>query len=190
MAITIPEEEMETCERLMRPAWIVLRFQNDLSSWEKEYASATRMGLSNVANANWILMKEHSIDVDSAKELCRGMRKENVTEYQHICQVNKDNTGLSLDLGRYMEALLYSLSGNAVWSLICPRYHPKATFNRYQLAMMEKGITNALKPRGEINGTMIGGVNGKVDSTFPVSNGSGFQRELGDSSQQNGCGTD
>lgn len=108
------------------------------------------------------------------KNCAGGVIKENVTEYQHICQVNKDNTGLSLDLRRYMEAMQYSLSGNAVWSFICPRYHPKATFNRYQLAMMEDGLVNTLKPRVEINGTMIGGVNGQVDSTFPVSNGSGF----------------
>ena len=174
----------------MRPAWIVLGLQNDLFSWEKEYASATRMGLSNVANAIWVLMKEHSIDVDSAKGICRGIIKEKVIEYQHIFQVNKDNTGLSIDLRRYLEAIQYRLSGNVLWSLICPRYHPNATFNRYQLAMMEKGIVNALQPRREINSTTIGGVNGKVDSTFPVSNGSGFQRELGDSSQQNGCGAD
>lgn len=137
MAITIPEEEMELCKKLMRPAWTIVGLQNDLFSWEKEYESAKTMGRSNVINAIWVLMGEHSIAVDEAKKLCRKIITENVTEYLQVLKDNKDNTELSLDLRRYMEAMQYSLSGNAVWSLICPRYHLQATYNDFQLSMME-----------------------------------------------------
>ncbi len=137
MAITIPPEEMDTCRQLMRPAWIVAGLQNDLFSWEKERATATRLGLWNVINAVWVLMKEHSIDVADAKAMCRRIIKENVAAYLSIVEANTGNESLSLGLRRYMDAMKYSLSGNAVWSLICPRYHPTATFNGLQRSLME-----------------------------------------------------
>ena len=142
MAITIPQEEMDKCNQLMRPAWIVAGLQNDLFSWEKEYQSAKRLGLKSVVNAIWVLMKEHDINVEEAKDTCRHIIKENVTKYLGVLEETKDNLDLSPDLRRYMEAMQYALSGNAVWSLICPRYHPTAKFNESQLLLMRDGSTS------------------------------------------------
>ena len=144
MGITIPLEETETCKQLMRPAWIVAGLQNDLFSWNKEYESATQLGHKNIMNAIWVLMKEHSIDVEEAKIICRKIIKDNVSKYLDIVKSNKNNTSLSLDLRLYMEAMQYSLSGNAVWSLICPRYHPAAKFNSFQMSLMDNGIAGTL----------------------------------------------
>lgn len=54
MGITLAKEEMDTCERLLRPAWIVMVLTNDLFSWEKEYDAAIEMGLKNIYNSIWV----------------------------------------------------------------------------------------------------------------------------------------
>lgn len=145
MAITIPVEEMEQCKQLMRPAWIVSGLQNDLLSWEKELESAKRRGLKNVVNAIWVLMKERSISVDEAKTVCRSIIRENVSKHLKILEENRTNEDLSTELRRYMEAMQYSLSGNAVWGLICPRYHPSAQFSTCQTPLLgDDEIANTL----------------------------------------------
>ena len=141
MGITIPEEELELCAQLMRPAWIAAGLTNDLFSWEKEYDVAERNHQPDVINAIWVLMGEHSITVDQAKDLCREKIKVAVAEYLQIIKENCNNTNISLDLRRYIEAMQYSLSGNVVWSLQCPRYHPEAQYNEFQLLRMKHGLT-------------------------------------------------
>ena len=140
MAITIPEEEMDLCRRLMRPAWIVAGLTNDLFSWQKEYEASIKNGQSHVVNAIWVLTKEHSITVDEAKDLCRQKIKENIADYVRVVKENRNNTDLSLDLRKYIDCMQYSLSGNVVWSRLCPRYHPTASYNELQLARMNYGV--------------------------------------------------
>ena len=83
-------------------------------------------------------MGEHSMTELEAKSLCR----EKTTEYvaQSVCVVEdtQNNLDISLDLRTYVEAIQYSISGNLVWSLYCPRYHPEASYNNDQLSMMEQ----------------------------------------------------
>ena len=146
MAITIPEEEMELSRQLLRPCWIALGLQNDFFSWEKERETATQMGATNVVNAIYVLMEEHAITVSEAKEMCRGIVKENVAKYLRVLKVNRNNMELSLDLRRYLEACQYALSGNAIWSATCPRYHSGACFSKFQLSMMQDGLVKALQP--------------------------------------------
>ena len=145
MAITIPEEEMELSRQLLRSSWIALGLQNDFFSWEKERETATQVGATNVINAIHVLMGEHAISVSEAKEMCRGIIKENVAEYLRVLKDNRNNMELSLDLRRYLEAFQYALSGNAIWSVTCPRYHPEACFNEFQLSMMQNGLVKALQ---------------------------------------------
>ena len=49
MGITISEEELDTCKRLLRPAYVALALTNDLFSWEKEYDVTTRKDLEHVS---------------------------------------------------------------------------------------------------------------------------------------------
>lgn len=140
MAITIPEEEMESCRELMRYAWIAAGLTNDLFSWQKEYDASRRNGQPDVVNAIWVLMGEHSISVDEAKELCRSKIKDCVAKYRTVVEDTKKRTDLSLDLRKYVEAMQYSLSGNVVWSLLCPRYHAEANYNQLQLSRMKHGV--------------------------------------------------
>lgn len=116
---------MSLCKELDRPAWEALALTNDLYSWEKERDDAAKAGESLVVNAIWVLMQEYSISESEAKDLCREKIKESVFRAVKIAEETKKRTDLSLDLRQYTDAITYSVSGNLVWSIYCPRYHPE-----------------------------------------------------------------
>ncbi len=91
-----------------------------------------KTGQSQMFNAIWVLMREHSITVDEAKEVCRQKIKDYVVDYLRIVEENQSNMNLSLDLRKFIEAMQYSLSGNAVWSRYSPRYNPEAALDELQ----------------------------------------------------------
>ena len=140
MGLTIPEQEMELCAQLCRPAWIASGLTNDLFSWQKQHMAAIDNKQADKFNAIWVLMGQHSITVEKAKSLCRTKIKEAVAEYVQVVKDTQTRTDLSLDLREYIDALQYSLSGNVVWSLACPRYHPEASYNKRQLQWMKNGV--------------------------------------------------
>ena len=129
MALTIPEHEADLCKQLVRPAFAALSLTNDLFSWEKERDAAERHGNPHVVNAIWVLMREHSITELEAQKLCRKKIKEYVDKSVRVSEDTNRNLDISLDLRKYVEAIQYSLSGNLVWSIYCPRYHLKASYN-------------------------------------------------------------
>ena len=138
MAITLSEAQLELCDTLMRPAWIALGLQNDFYSWDKEARSARDHGRACVVNAVWVLMQEYSVTESEAKRMCKEKIREVVAEYNCTVEEYRNKPELSCDMRRYLEALRYSLSGNAVWSLTCPRYHAGSTYSERQIAMMER----------------------------------------------------
>lgn len=140
LAITIPESEKDICNQFVRPAFVVLGLTNDLFSWEKEYQSAMQRGMKNVPNAIWVLMQQHAMDLAQAKQLCRKIIKQNVSEYLEIVRKNMDNKNLSPDLRRYLDAIQYTLSGNALWSLESPRYRLHDQHDTSQNSMMHTGL--------------------------------------------------
>ena len=125
MGLTIPEHEMKLCKELDKPAWEALALTNDLYSWEKERDDAAKAGESLVVNAIWVLMQEYSISEPEAKDLCQQKIKESVARAVQIANDTRTRTDLSLDLRKYTDAITYSVSGNLVWSIYCPRYHPE-----------------------------------------------------------------
>ena len=130
MALTISEQEMELCSQLARPAFAAISLTNDLFSWEKERDDAERDGLSCVVNAIWVIMKERSMTELEAKAVCRKEIKHHVAESVRVAEETRRNCDISSDLRTYIEALQYSVSGNLVWSIYCPRYHPEAFVQR------------------------------------------------------------
>ncbi|MCJ1386412.1 hypothetical protein MMC17_009538 [Xylographa soralifera] len=136
MGLTIPEHEMTLCKSLSFPSWSALALTNDLYSWEKERDAATKNDEPHVMNAIWILMREYSISEAQAKEVCCQKIKECVVEAVRTVETTKQNPDYSLHLKRYIEAILYSISGNLVWSIYCPRYHPEKSYDPLTLSMM------------------------------------------------------
>ena len=200
MGISIPEEELDLCHELANTAYLNLGLTNDLYSWQKEYETAVAMGQDYVVNVISVLMEEHSISEEEAKAICREKIKVTVVDFRKIVKDTNERIDVSVELKKYLEALLYSLSGNLVWSLECPRYHRLASYNETQLDWMKNGIpkidknsTNAavthkngsLEPKT----TKTNGIgNGVVSSpTSEFANGSsGLQTLNGDDPSSNG----
>ena len=140
-AITIPAHESDACSRLCRPAWVAAALTNDLFSWQKEYEAAVESGHSYVSNAIWVLMTEHGVNVDGAKDLCRQMIRKNVAEYVEVVKEAKETRHkYSVDLLRFMDGMQYSVSGNLAWSVGCPRYNANVNFSARQVEWMTNGI--------------------------------------------------
>ncbi|KAI0116203.1 terpenoid synthase [Hypoxylon sp. NC0597] len=139
-AITIPEEEMGICAELVQPAVIAASLTNDLFSYEKEYEAAQASGLPDIVNALWVLMGEHNISLEEAKARCRVRIKEEVAKYVRIVKETVSRSDLSSDAKRYIELMQYSVSGNVVWSLQCPRYHKDMQYNEQQILLERDGV--------------------------------------------------
>lgn len=122
MALTIPEHELSQCMEFTRSANAALGLTNDLFSWDKERLASEQAGRSYVVNAIWVLMHERSLTESEAKSVCREKIKEYVADYLQVVERVKGDPALSSDVRCYVEALQYSISGNLVWSLSCPRY--------------------------------------------------------------------
>jgi hypothetical protein len=131
---------MDLCAELVMPAVIAASLTNDLFSYEKEYQAAQAAGLPDVINALWVLMSEHQISLEEAKAMCRVRIKEEVAQYARIVRETPSRNDLSGDAKRYIELMQYSVSGNVVWSLQCPRYHSDMQYNERQLLREKHGV--------------------------------------------------
>lgn len=135
MALTIPAEEYDLCMKLARPGYVALALTNDLYSWKKERMAAEaagRGGDSCIFNGIWVIMNSGGLseleDVAAreakAIEICREEIRKYVAQYRSIVDDAKSKPDLySPDLRAYLEAILYTISGNLVWSITCPRYN-------------------------------------------------------------------
>ena len=124
MAITISEEETELSKEITRPAFVTLGLTNDFFSWQKEYDEFLQNEKADsMANAVWILMHEHSITVEEAKDLCKKKIGDSCKEYRRLKKQYESTHKLSPDLRKYLSALELSISGNVVWSQTSPRYN-------------------------------------------------------------------
>ncbi|KAI1840688.1 hypothetical protein JX266_013095 [Neoarthrinium moseri] len=81
-----------------------------------------------------------AVQVHEAMQICRQLIKDYVSRYLQTMEEIKVNTSISSDLRKYLQAMLYSISGNVVWSLTCPRYNPDVEFNQTQLDWMFNGV--------------------------------------------------
>jgi geranylgeranyl pyrophosphate synthase len=124
--LTIPEAEEGILADLVMPAVVAASLTNDLFSFEKEYHASKKAGKMDFANGIWVLMKEHKIPIDQAKDFCRKLIKESVENFVLVLSESSMRESLSTDAKRYIELIQYSVSGNVIWSSECPRYH-KAT---------------------------------------------------------------
>ncbi|KAI8623120.1 geranylgeranyl pyrophosphate synthase [Xylariaceae sp. FL1651] len=140
-AITIPEEQVDVTRELLTPALIAASLGNDLFSYEKEYEDTMNAGLPDVVNAIWVIMGEHGCTEAEAREICKERIRVENAKYVNVVRETKQRTDLCDDVKKYIEVMQYSLSGNLVWSIQCPRYNKGARFNELQLLRAEHGLT-------------------------------------------------
>jgi ophiobolin F synthase len=113
---------------------------NDLYSYEKEYEDTMRAGLPDVVNAVWVIMGEHGCTEQEAKEICKERIRVENANYVKICEETKKRTDLCDDVRRYIDVMQYSLSGNLVWSIQCPRYNKGVQFGELQILRAKHGL--------------------------------------------------
>ncbi|EJP66250.1 fusicoccadiene synthase [Beauveria bassiana ARSEF 2860] len=146
MQLTIPKEEEQTCFELTRPVWAASILTNDLQSWAKEYKIAQMQDKSDMmimTNGIWVLMQQHSIDIEEAKLRIRQKVKDFVAQYVMTLEKIKVGQDLSLDSRRLIEAMQYMISGNLIWGNLCPRYHsPTSKLSDFQLSRMKNVLGN------------------------------------------------
>ncbi|KAK2767552.1 hypothetical protein FQN54_003710 [Arachnomyces sp. PD_36] len=171
--LTIPDEEEAISKELMTPALIAASLTNDLFSYEKEYEDAMKAGHPDVVNAIWVMMGEHGISTEEAKLLCRKLIKEEIKKFVRTVEEVKVRTDISADLRKYVEVMQYSLSGNVVWSLQCPRYHKTARYNDLQNLRAKHGVKTypAQWPKLEIEAPGHDKASNGVNHTNGTSNG-------------------
>lgn len=106
-----------------RSAYAALGLTNDLYSWDKERKASKLAGQDYVFNAIWVIMEEDQTDEEHAKEICKEQIRMYIAQFVEVVKEAKTDSTLSSDLRLYLEALLYSYSGNLAWSIFCPRYN-------------------------------------------------------------------
>ncbi|KAK4203435.1 isoprenoid synthase domain-containing protein [Triangularia verruculosa] len=144
MGLMSPEEEHELLFELHRPAWISIALANDIFSYEKGRRLVESLdksvGYTEPSNAIPIAMRLFSVDLETAHAVARAEAKKYAVEYIRNFEVYKNRKDLSVDFKKYLEAMLYAISGNIGLSLDVPKYNPERTYNERQLEWMSKGV--------------------------------------------------
>jgi hypothetical protein len=141
MALTIPPNEKEECFRLTRPVWAAAALTNDVQSWEKECKLvALQEDKADMTNGIFVLMKQDpSLDVEEAKRRVLQKAKDFVAEYVETVRTVHDRADLSPDSRVFIEAMQYMVSGNLMWGISTPRYHPDRSLTDMQISRMQHG---------------------------------------------------
>jgi geranylgeranyl pyrophosphate synthase len=131
MGITLTDEEDNQLESVRKPCYAALGLANDYFSFDREYAEFQASGESQtLVNSVWLHMKWHNVDVAAAKEMVRQATQRYEAQFLDLCgEYRHKNSPLADHVDRYLRALAYQVSGNVVWSLNCPRYHPRYRYD-------------------------------------------------------------
>ena len=129
MGMTLVPEEDEALKDVVHPCYAALGLANDCFSFDREYAEMQSTG-QPMTNAVWLCMRWQDVDIPTAKKMVR----EAVTSYEKRFQklsdqFRQENALMSEKLDCYLRGLTYQISGNVVWSLKCPRYHPDERYD-------------------------------------------------------------
>ena len=125
MSTTLTPEEDSLFRPVVHPCFAALGLANDYFSFDRDVAERQVSGSRILTNAVWLLMKWHNVDSEEAKEMVREATVRYEQEFLQRREVfRREHAPLSEKSDRYLRALSYQISGNVVWSLNCPRYHP------------------------------------------------------------------
>jgi ophiobolin F synthase len=131
MGITLTYEEDIQLESLRKPCYAALALTNDYFSFDLEYDEFQASGESQtLTNSVWLHMKWHNIDIVAAKKMVKQAIWCYERRFLDLCDdFGGENSSLPSHIDRYLRALSYLVSGNVVWSLNCPRYHPDRRYD-------------------------------------------------------------
>jgi hypothetical protein len=130
MGMTLAKEEDAELKDIVYPCYAALGLANDYFSFDREYSELQKSGAKSLTNAVWLYMQWHDVDVPTARSMVREATNKYEKQFQSMSEMFRStHTPLSDKLDRYLRALAYQISGNVVWSLNCPRYHPEHRYD-------------------------------------------------------------
>ena len=135
LGLDIPEDQQQMCLDLSQPFWLQTALTNDYHSWERERDMAGDNGA--ITNAIWVLMNRHAMTLEEAQSVCRAKAKEYTAEYLAVLEKVKTRDDLGHGAKQFLDMLRFGISGNAVWSVRCPRYHVNEELSAAQLEMRD-----------------------------------------------------
>lgn len=144
MGMTLSEEEDAQLDPIRKLCYAALGLANDYFSFDREYAEFKESGDSQtLTNSVWLHMQWHNVDSSSAKEMTKQATRRYEDQFLEKCaEYRQKNAPVSQKLDKYLEALAYQISGNVVWSLNCPRYHPEYRYDSNE--NIEDSLTSKL----------------------------------------------
>ena len=132
MGMQLTQEEDRQLAPIIQPCFAALGLANDYFSFDREYDEFKQSGraATNLTNAVWLHMKWHNVDISTAKEMVRQATSKYEQQYLKNCaDFRSKRSPISEKLDRYLRTLSYQITGNVVWSLNCPRYHPQFRYD-------------------------------------------------------------
>jgi hypothetical protein len=156
MGMTLTTEEDELVADIVRPCYASLALANDYFSFDREWQEAQEEGASKPLNAVYLYMKWQGVTIAEAKQHVRKATNHFEKQFLELCDRFRQAHPGADKLSTYLQCLSYQVSGNVVWSLNCPRYHPEYRYDPN--AGLENIITAQKRlPLGEPD-------NGRMDS--------------------------
>jgi hypothetical protein len=173
MGMQLTPEEDQQLAPVVQPCYAALGLANDYFSFDREYAEFKESGADTLTNSVWLHMRWHGVDVKTAKVMVKKATSSYEQKFlQRIEEFKRTHWPISDKLDRYLRALSYEVSGNVVWSLNCPRYHPEFRYDAN--AGLENLLTaKHLPSAGNVERTVElphnGGLSERRDSSDTVS---------------------
>jgi len=138
MGMGLTEDEDTQLADVRQPCYAALALANDYFSFDREWEEAQNGG-AQPTNAVCLFMQWHGMDVSTAKSMVReAVNRYELAFLERSDEFRRESPFASKKLDRYLRGLAYQVSGNVVWSLNCPRYHPRLCYNP------NAGVKNAL----------------------------------------------
>lgn len=148
---TLTKEEDSLLAPIIRPCYASLALANDYFSFHREWAEYQSAQSSSSSspdapsaapaapiNLVYLYTQWQSVDIPTAKRLVREAANRFEADFLRKCEDFKKSGQSNDKLDRYLRGLQYQVSGNVVWSLNCPRYHPEWRYDP------NKGLEDAL----------------------------------------------
>lgn len=129
MGMTLTSAEDEQLANIIRPCYASLALANDYFSFDREWQEAQEEGDSKPLNAVYLYMKWQGVHIAEAKQLVREATNRYERQFLELCDRFRQDHPSADKLDKYLRGLSYQVSGNVVWSLNCPRYHPEYRYD-------------------------------------------------------------
>lgn len=130
LGMTLTAREDEQLAEVVRPCFASLALANDYFSFDREWEESKFPGAPRPVNAVWHYMRWHDVEVPSAKRLVREAANRYEAMFLEFCHsFRMKHAPISKKIDQYLDAIAHQVSGNVVWSLNCPRYHPEFRYD-------------------------------------------------------------